>query len=688
MTDVGSAICRGRAVQLAVIYFVGLSCGVFLTHLAVQSSGVDRRPVSEQVHSLARTYEAVLKPSSAPAPSSAIVAPAQESSDFSAASRDTESSTSEAIESPGGTEQAAAQEDDKAPDAGAVDTVSGTQSSAEDTESLLSAPGWKQKRAARRKRDLPKRQPKQPWQCLLYDQGHGDAWCGTQKIKTATSSLKVVNNHGSTALYKGCGLCWCCMEAWPGGEDADIPDGEPHEIWDRIAKSANDTFERVSSSYSNRNVRVTLRTPNDLKTLRTALDGSTKLSRELQLGLFTVKRNHRILTFRKLPSSPRENVSDAGKIPSSVPDEGLEVEFSAIPSHCPRELWSLFPRWAKALEQLAHERAVDGTVFFTLTDKQYESALPCWHWSVTTVTGRQNTIIIPTDQATVAVCRKHKLPCVLVEDPADMPRIKIWGHIGFVKYYAMAILSRTGLDFIFSEMDVVVLENPWPYHETEDELQWRAGECRHYIHTDPGRNPIKENARAEVADIQVPSHYNHPRVNIGYMYVRWTPETANFFAQLFAYFVAKCPDEVLGYDHKHGTFVDLGLPDQNILDAFLRNHDFGHPKYRDIPWEKLKRIRWKLLDYNLFGIVGKNDANIKRWVTFHYAGEGRKVVCWKGICEEMRRQRNNKKVRIDSCIRQYAGGSCKKPQEGAPLSLQGSLPSSCLGTQIPCSKHR
>jgi|ERR1712232_3353 len=245
-----------------------------------------------------------------------------------------------------------------------------------------------------------------------------------------------------------------------------------------------------------------------------------------------------------------------------------------------------------------------------------------------------------------------------------------------------------GLDFIFSEMDVVVLQNPWPFHEQEDKQQWGAGECRHYIHTDLGRNPIKENVRAEMADIQVPSHFNHPRVNIGYIYSRWTPETMNFWAQLAAYFIAKCADKVLGYDHKKDTFVDLGLPDQNILDAFLRNHDHGHPKYRDIPWDKLPRIRWKLLDYNVFGIYGRNDKNIKRWVTFHYAGEGRKVTCWRGICEEMMRQKGKKTLQLDNCIRPYASGSCKKPEPGDEPSLQGSLSSSCLGVAIPCSVQR
>jgi len=305
------------------------------------------------------------------------------------------------------------------------------------------------------------------------------------------------------------------------------------------------------------------------------------------------------------------------------------------------------------------------------------------------ITGRANTLIIPTDEVAVKQCQKHRLPCVIA-GAHDHPTIKIWGDIGFIKYYAMALIASLGLDFIFSEMDVVILQDPWPYHEREDDVQWRKGDCRHYVHTAPGRSP-QDNPRAEDAEIQVSSHFNHPRVNIGYIYVRWSVETMNFLLQLAAYHAGKCADDVLGFDHKAGTYIDLGLPDQNFFDALLRNHDHGHPKYYDMPWDAVPQVRWKLLDYNLFGIFGRHDAP-SPWVTFHYAGEGRKVPCWSGICEQMRRHRTRAwdQLHPTRCAKQWTGGKCVDARKGnaAHPNLQWALEEYCIGAQIKCSRER
>eukprot|EP00928_Gymnodinium_smaydae_P061256 TRINITY_DN45389_c0_g1_i1.p1 TRINITY_DN45389_c0_g1~~TRINITY_DN45389_c0_g1_i1.p1 ORF type:complete len:298 (-),score=20.26 TRINITY_DN45389_c0_g1_i1:678-1499(-) len=267
-----------------------------------------------------------------------------------------------------------------------------------------------------------------------------------------------------------------------------------------------------------------------------------------------------------------------------------------------------------------------------------------------------------------------------------LPRITVFGDIGFLKFYAMAILSSLGFDFIFSEMDVLVLQNPWPYHEREDTVQWRKDDCRHYPHNWPGRHP-KSNPRADAADIQITAHFNHPRVNIGYLYVRWTPQTMNFLLQLLAYYIGKCADHVLGYDRREATFVDLGMPDQNMFDALLRNHDHTHPKYADMPWDVVPPVTWKLLDFNVFGIFGRLDATIP-WVTFHYAGEGRKVECWQGICDKMEKEQDagrGKRPRFDECVRPWQGGKCT---HSSIPTLQGSLHEMCLGIKIPCSPLR
>eukprot|EP00929_Paragymnodinium_shiwhaense_P086352 TRINITY_DN46875_c0_g1_i1.p1 TRINITY_DN46875_c0_g1~~TRINITY_DN46875_c0_g1_i1.p1 ORF type:complete len:725 (+),score=143.85 TRINITY_DN46875_c0_g1_i1:99-2273(+) len=359
---------------------------------------------------------------------------------------------------------------------------------------------------------------------------------------------------------------------------------------------------------------------------------------------------------------------------------------SKIPAYCPRHLWGLFPVWTAALEAMARQAAVDGKVIFTMADGQYKEALSCWHFSVKyLMEDRVGSFIVPTDAATMTACNQQALPCVVVDED-DLPHIHLWGDIGFIKFYAMAVVARLGLTFIFSEMDVVLLKDPWPHHEKEDGLQWSEGDCRHYEHPPdaPGRHPVAENERADVAEIQVGAHYNHPRANIGYIYVRSTPRTLTFLLQLIAYFVGKCPDGILGYDRKPNTFVDLGLPDQNIFDAFLRNVDHHHPKYKDIPWGLIPRIPWKLLDFNTFGIFGKTDEG--ELVTLHYAGEGRKVPCWAGICNRAKKGLDTT-AEGQQCLRQWIGAPCRQRQ-AAERSLQPWLAESCLAQKIACSVRR
>jgi len=543
--------------------------------------------------------------------------------------------------------------------------------------------------------------PAQPtWQCLQYDDSKADAWCGSEPIQGHFGSLNVAYKASRPWLdFNGCGHCWCCMQRWPlPAASAVLPGGGsgPEDVRGAIRTSANHTFGRVVKPYTQRRVSLLVRGNGELDALRSAFrkDGSAVLQSDLSLSSGRVRRHHRLSSLQPplgadAVEPPAVLVGRAIDVPATIHGR-VVADFAPLPLHCPTKLWGLFPKWSAALEAKARERAVNGTLFFTLTDKQYESVMACWHWSVVAITGRENTLIIPTDEVTLRKCAEHKLPCV-VADSAELPRINIWGDIGFLKFYSMALISGLGLDFIFAEMDVLVLQNPWPYHEREDKLQWSQGDCRHYPHTWPGRHP-KENAQANEADIQVTAHFNHPRVNIGYIYARWTVASTNFFAQLFAYFVGKCADHVLGFDHREGTYVDLGLPDQNILDAFLRNHDHGHPKYADIPWDMLPALSWKLLDYNLFGIFGRHEARVP-WVTFHYAGEGRKLVCWTGICEKMRRHQaldpaGRRPLSLTECIRPWQGAHCAAPKPGAARSLQGSLPDQCLGIRLPCSRER
>eukprot|EP00927_Polykrikos_kofoidii_P049299 TRINITY_DN43376_c0_g1_i1.p1 TRINITY_DN43376_c0_g1~~TRINITY_DN43376_c0_g1_i1.p1 ORF type:complete len:672 (+),score=69.33 TRINITY_DN43376_c0_g1_i1:169-2184(+) len=529
-----------------------------------------------------------------------------------------------------------------------------------------------------------------PWQCVLFDQDQGDGWCGTEKVFSAGKGLEVVQTMGKNAKYPGCGACWCCMQAWPSPSQEGVLSSETggQEI-EQILHSANETFHLVLKKFIRRRLHFIVKSETDLHTLRTSLEKSKNLlMSDITLSSGKVLRYHRLLALRPLEdgSAPTGNFTPETSLPKSMEDGSFMAEFSALPVHCPTSLLGLFPVWASALKSMALARAVNNKLFFTLTDKTYRTVMPCWRWSVEAVTGLANTLIIPTDADTIEVCNEHKLPCVKAK-LKEIPRIKIWGHIGFLKFYSMALISSLGIDFVFSEMDVLVLQNPWPYHEREDKVQWQGKDCRHYIHADPGRDPTRDNARAEHADIQVTSHFNHPRVNIGYMYFRWSMQTLNFLWQLVAYFVGTCADPVIGYDLRPGTYVDAGLPDQNIFDAFLRNHDHCHPKYRDIPWDKLPLVRWKLLDYGIFGIHGRHEARQRSWVTFHYAGEGRKVVCWTGICEKMRKHPKGA-LQVDDCVKPWQGGRCMKPAVGEAPSLQNAIRNSCLGQRIDCSARR
>jgi len=321
------------------------------------------------------------------------------------------------------------------------------------------------------------------------------------------------------------------------------------------------------------------------------------------------------------------------------------------------------------------------------------------------VTRTPNTLIVPTDAQTLKACRKNDLPCVLV-DAADAPQIKEWGEIGFVKYYTMALLSGLGITFIMSEMDVQIYKDPWPYHSEEDAEQYRKGWCAGL------RNPSL-NARAENAVIQITAHYNHPRVNIGYVYVRWATETMRFLAQLFGYFLAKCPDRDLGWHRRNGAFVDDGLPDQNIFDALLRNHDHKRPRYGDIPWDLVPRLAWKLLDFNVFALNGGKTDHKMELVTLHYPGDTRQVACWKtGLCELMSRAQSDPaalhfecSMRVqracqwprcaepgfekNDCVSPVCRPQCIARGDGIKtLSLQAAVKEECLAVPIRCSLQK
>merc|ERR1712224_275414 len=133
------------------------------------------------------------------------------------------------------------------------------------------------------------------------------------------------------------------------------------------------------------------------------------------------------------------------------------------------------------------------------------------------------------------------------------------------------------------------------------------------------------------------------------------------------------PDNILGWDHKLGTFVDDGLPDQNIFDAFLRNYDHRLPKYSDVPLKLLPGVKWKMLDYNLFGTVwGKSDHSMEL-VTNHYSGHNGKVTCWQsGICKLFEYMKGKTPSRADvearySCSMRVQR-KCKLPHCAEPNS--------------------
>eukprot|EP00929_Paragymnodinium_shiwhaense_P001878 TRINITY_DN102081_c0_g1_i1.p1 TRINITY_DN102081_c0_g1~~TRINITY_DN102081_c0_g1_i1.p1 ORF type:complete len:593 (-),score=110.39 TRINITY_DN102081_c0_g1_i1:615-2369(-) len=379
-------------------------------------------------------------------------------------------------------------------------------------------------------------------------------------------------------------------------------------------------------------------------------------------------------------------------------------QYRNIPNYCLQDIKNMYPEWSSAFEAKALERAIDKKILFTLTDKQYVDVLPCWRWAVETATGQANTLIVPTDKETLAACKKHKLPCVMA-DLELVPRIKVWGMIGFLKFYAMTLLAGLGITSIMSEMDVQIYKNPWPYHEEPDKDQYRLGWCNR-LARDPAKNPPSSEA-----DIQVSAHEAHSRVNIGYIYTRATEQTQLHMAAVLGYFIGKCPDKVLGWDHKLGTFVDDGLPDQNIYDAFLRNYDHRYPKYSDVPWKTLPKVKWKLLDYNVFGTVwGKSDHNMEL-VTNHFSGHGGKVSCWQsGVCK-LYNQAKSKALKQFKCMmavqRKCRFPMCNEPglqqercespkclppcvprEENAPVSLQGAVDEHCLPVPMKCTGER
>eukprot|EP00927_Polykrikos_kofoidii_P031127 TRINITY_DN26794_c0_g1_i1.p1 TRINITY_DN26794_c0_g1~~TRINITY_DN26794_c0_g1_i1.p1 ORF type:complete len:577 (-),score=79.42 TRINITY_DN26794_c0_g1_i1:122-1852(-) len=376
-----------------------------------------------------------------------------------------------------------------------------------------------------------------------------------------------------------------------------------------------------------------------------------------------------------------------------------------IPAHCPQTLEGLYPAWTKAFKTKALERAVDGSVFITLANTKYAEVLSCWQWTVQEVSGRRNTMIIPMDANTVRVCKKHRLACVVPPTEADLPKIIVYGVIGFVKYYAMSLLAGLGLNFVLSEMDVQVYKNPWPYHEKQDDEQYRKGWCNK-----GARNP-KKNPSTDEAVLQVSAHPDGPRVNIGYVYVRSTPDTVRFLTMLLGFFTGKCADKLMGWKHVVGTYVDGGLPDQNMFNAFLRNVDNQYAHYRDLDWKLVPQLPWKLLDSNVFGTVwGKTDHTMEL-VTNHFYGHGGQVNCWKsGVCRlfaeahgrsaaevfsnfecSMRVQRkcnfphcNEPSAKHLACESARCLPPCVNRSRDLPLSLQGAVDEHCLPVPMQC----
>eukprot|EP00933_Yihiella_yeosuensis_P050196 TRINITY_DN47964_c0_g1_i1.p1 TRINITY_DN47964_c0_g1~~TRINITY_DN47964_c0_g1_i1.p1 ORF type:complete len:872 (+),score=163.49 TRINITY_DN47964_c0_g1_i1:133-2748(+) len=356
-----------------------------------------------------------------------------------------------------------------------------------------------------------------------------------------------------------------------------------------------------------------------------------------------------------------------------------------FPEYCPSgSLWQLYPQFASALKKKALERAIDNKVFVTMADSKYAEKLGCWEKSVDMMTKMNNTVIIATDAETLDVCRKNKLSCVDV-DASQVPHMKKFGEIGFVKFYSLALVASLKLDFIFSEMDIVIMKNPWPYHEKEDPEQYSVGDSRCIPEAWIQRDPLKANAPAEEANIQVTGHSTHPRVNIGYMYSRGSIDSMQFFAHLTAYYAGKCADNLLGYVPPPSFYVDDGHADQNIFDAFLKNSDHTNAHYADVPWNSLsKNLKWKLLDYRLFGIYGKNQE--AESVTFHYAGiAGLQVSCWDNICANVEGKQPMKPELVQpTCLKMFSDSTECSPRSSTEPTLQAMLPSQCLPARMTC----
>eukprot|EP00933_Yihiella_yeosuensis_P044894 TRINITY_DN40166_c0_g1_i1.p1 TRINITY_DN40166_c0_g1~~TRINITY_DN40166_c0_g1_i1.p1 ORF type:complete len:933 (-),score=176.13 TRINITY_DN40166_c0_g1_i1:157-2955(-) len=357
------------------------------------------------------------------------------------------------------------------------------------------------------------------------------------------------------------------------------------------------------------------------------------------------------------------------------------------PSYCPTQYTGLYPEWSKEVKRVAKSRAVDGKVIFTMADKKYADKLHCWQRSVQALTGMDNTVILATDTQTMQACMKQRLKGCVVVDDYFLPPIKYFGHIGFFKFYSMALISSARLSFVFSEMDILIMKNPWAYHEKQDNEQFAEGDARCYPKYWTKFDPTKSNAPTEKAVIQVTEHFNHPRVNIGYVYSRASTQSMQFFSQLTAYYVGKCADPDLGYVPPANPYVDDGHADQNIFDAFLRNSDHTNPRYSDVPWDKLPKLNWKLLDFNLFGIYGKSYPTES--VTYHYAGQPElQASCWKDVCDGMERLRLNlstaKEELNPPCVKIFHNETCIPRKPGAAPTIQAMLRDICLPNRLEC----
>eukprot|EP00933_Yihiella_yeosuensis_P020440 TRINITY_DN16393_c1_g1_i1.p1 TRINITY_DN16393_c1_g1~~TRINITY_DN16393_c1_g1_i1.p1 ORF type:complete len:918 (-),score=133.67 TRINITY_DN16393_c1_g1_i1:295-3048(-) len=370
----------------------------------------------------------------------------------------------------------------------------------------------------------------------------------------------------------------------------------------------------------------------------------------------------------------------------------IAAKYSSMtyPSYCPQQFSNLYPEWRQELEKKAQERAVNGKLIFTMADKKYAKRLRCWQQSVIAMTGLDNTLILATDAATIDTCRKEGLHCVDV-DPTLLPPMKNFGDIGFVKFYGMSIIADLKITFIFSEMDVLILKNPWPYHENDDAEQFSAkmndGDTRCYPKAYTVHQPKRDNSPTKKAVLQVTAHFNHPRLNIGYLYSKGSSETMVFFNQLAAFFAGKCADDMLGWVPPKQFYVDDGHADQNIFDAFLRNSDHTNPRYHDVPWDKLPKLNWKLLDFNIFGLYGKNVP--AESVTWHYAGQtDLQESCWEDVCVAMDKI-NGKLATLEDvthppCVKLWWGSECVPRKPGAVPTLQGLLADRCIPKKLDC----